>query len=218
MTNVNTYNGLLTSIQQWANRNDQVFINNIPLFISLAEQQFFIDCPVLGTEAALTGVFSANNSVIPKPALWGQTLTFSYIDASNNTVILERIPYETIRAFAPINNVIPTTTYPLAGNPQYYSDYGFNFILVSPTPVLALNFELIYLQKVQPLSISNQTNWVSQYAYDALFDITMYFAYRFLDNTPNADYWYTKYQDRVAAINNYDIGRRSDRTYNALRG
>ena len=218
MTNVNTYNSLITATQQWTNRNDPVFINNIPLFISLAEQQFFIDCPNLGTEAYVTGAFTPNNPTVAKPALWGQTLTFSYIDNTDKIVVLNRVTYELIRSFAPGNNIVPVTTNPYYGNPQYYSDYGYNFFIVSPTPTEALTFELAYYEKPQPLSITNQTNWVTEYAYDALFWSILDKAYSFLDNGQDAQVYAGKYGERIQAINHYNAGRRFDRTADAEKG
>jgi len=218
MTNVNTYSSLITSTQQWVNRNDTVFVNNIPLFISLAEQQFFIDCPNLGTEAYATGVFTPNNPTVVKPALWGQTLTISYIDDTGNFVILNRATYELIRSFAPNNNTIPATTFPLNGNPQYYSDYGYNNFIISPTPKEAFTFEVAYYQKAQPLSIENQTNWITEYAYDALFWSVLDKAYKFIENLQTAQLYATEYNSRIQAINNYNLGRKSDRTVDAMRG
>lgn len=218
MTNVNTYDSLITSTQSWTNRNDQIFIDNIPLFISLAEQQFFIDCPNLGTESYVSGVFNADNPTVAKPALWGQTLTFSYIDANDKFVVLERVTYELIRTFASNNNIVPSTTYPLYGNPQYYSDYGYDYFIISPTPQTALTFEIAYYQKAQPLSPTNQTNWLTQYAYDALFWSVLDKAYGFLDNQTDAQLYAAKYSDRIQAINQYNQGRKSDRTVDAMKG
>ncbi len=217
MANVNTYDGLIDAIRSWTNRNDAIFISTIPLFISLAEQQFFIDCSTLGNESYVTGTFNATNESVPKPALWGQTLTFSYINSSGDIVVLKRSTYEFIRSLAPANNVIPTTATAISQQPQYYSDYGYNYFIVSPTPQAALTYEIAYFQKIQPLSPTNQTNWITQYAYDALFWACLDKAYRFLDNIPDADAYMAKYQDRIQAINDYNKGRKWDRTADGMK-
>jgi hypothetical protein len=217
MSNVNTFNGLIAAITSWTNRNDAIFISNIPLFISLAEQQFFIDCSTLGNESYVTGTFNAANESVPKPAMWGQTLTFSYIDSLGNIVILERSTYEFIRSLAPASNIIPTTALPTTQAPKYYSDYGYNYFIISPTPQAALTYEIAYFQKIQPLSLTNQSNWITQYAYDALFWSCLDKAYRFLDNVADADTYQQKYQDRIAAINEYNKGRKWDRTADATK-
>jgi len=210
---VNTYTGLKTAIQEWANRTDTIFINNIPLFISLAEQQFFIDCSTLGNETYITGTFNANSGIVNKPALWGRTLTFSYLDATNSIQVLQRSSYEMIRSFIP-----KQASNPIANLPQYYTDYGFNYFLISPTPIAAYNYEICYFQKIQPLSLSNETSWITENAYDALFWSSMDKAMRFIDNMADAEMFKSMYQERVAAINAYNDNRLVDRTANITGG
>lgn len=210
--NVNTYSGLVTAIQQWVNRNDDVFISNIPLFISLAEQRVFIDCPTLGTMVYLTGNLNANSGILNKPALWGQTLTLSYIDTENNIHVLERVPYEFIRTWIPNYNTAPTTLLP-----RYYTDYGYDYFLISPRPTAAYTYELAYFQKAQPLSISNQTNFITQSQYDLLFDAALAEAYRFIDNTVDAQTYDQRYQDRVQAYSQYNQGHLTDRTVDSTK-
>ncbi len=210
--NVNTYNGLVQAIQQWVNRNDPQFISNIPLFISLAEQQFFIDCSTLGNEFYVTTTFTANNESLPKPVNWGETLTMSYIGADGKIVVLKRVSYEMIRSFAPANNISPNAT-----TPRYYSDYGYDYFIISPTPVSTYTVEIAYFGKTQMLSEVNQTNWITENAYDALFWSCLDKAYRFIDNNTNADAYLNKYQDRIQAINTYNKGRKSDRAVDATK-
>lgn len=217
MTQVNTYAGLILAIQQWVNRNDAVFISNIPLFVSLAEQQFFIDCSTLGNESYVTGTFNANNLSVPKPALWGQTLTFSYINSVGRIVVLKRATYEFMRTFVPANNIAPTTASPNAQQPEYYSDYGYNYFMISPTPLVAFEYEIAYFQKIQPLSANNNANWITQYAYDALFWSCLNKAYGFIDNQQDAELYEKKYQDRIQAINTYNKGRKWDRTADGMK-
>jgi hypothetical protein len=221
--NVNSYNGLILAIQQWTNRNDSVFLQNIPLFISLAEQQFFIDCSTLGNEVYLTGVFNANNGIVAKPASWGQTLTFSYLTSENNVVVLERVPYEYIRTFVPNNNTVtPECSTYISNNtlilPQYYTDYGYDNFLISPTPQTAFTYEIAYFQKIQPLTVTNQTNWITQYAYDAFFYLCLDKAFRFIEDTPMADMYLQKGQERMQALIQYNQGRIFDRTAEATKG
>lgn len=211
MANVNTYAGLTTAIAEWANRTDTVFTNNIPLFISLAEQQFFIDCSTLGNEAYITGTFNANSGIVNKPALWGRTLTFSYLDATDTIQVLQRSSYEMIRSYIPkqANN-------PIANLPRYYTDYGYNYLLISPTPIAAYNYEICYFQKIQPLSTSNQTNWITENAYDALFYSCLDKAMRFIDNIPEAEAYKAQYIERIGAINEYNKNRKIDRTADVM--
>lgn len=210
--NVNTYNGLVQAIQQWTNRNDTVFISNIPLFIALAEQQFFIDCSTLGNQFYVVTNFTADNESLPKPANWGETLSMSYIGADGRIVVLKRASYEMMRTLAPANNISPNAT-----PPRYYSDYGYDYFIITPTPVAAYTVEIAYFGKTQTLSAVNQTNWITENAFDALFWSCLDKAYRFIDNTADAESYLSKYTDRIQAINTYNKGRKSDRAVDAMK-
>lgn len=211
--NVNTYNGLLQAIPQWVNRNDTVFIANVPLFISLAEQQFFYDCPILGTENYISGTFNPGSNTVSKPALWGQTLTFSYLDADGNRSVLNRVSYEYILKYIDNPSSVPNTLVP-----KYYSDYGYDYFILAATPQTALNYEIAYFQKIQPLSTTNQVNWITQYAYDTFFYSCLHKAYLFIDNGQDAQVYDQMYQKGIQMLTNYDQGRRFDRNSNVTKG
>lgn len=213
MANVTTYDGLVTAITEWCNRNDPTFISNIPIFISLAEQEMFIDLSTLGNEIYSIGHFNAGNGTLPKPADWGRTLTFSYIDDNGKIVVLQRSSYEMIRNYIPKQSSNPT-----ANLPRYYSDYGFNQFLISPTPLVAYKYEIAYFNKITPLSSQVQSNWNSMYAYDPLFYNCLDKAYRFLDNVQDAEIFKALYRERIELYNTYDKKRRYDRTADMMEG
>jgi len=206
---VQTYDGLLTAIQQWANRNDALFISNIPLFVSLTEQEIFWKLSTIGNEVYATGNFTANNGTLPKPALWGKTARLTYIDQDNNLQTLKRVSVSYIYQFN------PDPTAPSTANPRYYSDYGFPYILISPTPTIAFPFELAYFQKIPPLSIAMQTNWNTQNVYDALFFGCMQKASTFINASDWAQYYAGLYEAALAGYDSYDKARLVDATTKA---
>ena len=207
-----TYNSLITEIIAVTNRNDSVFLDQCPVFITLAEQMIFIDWTHLGNEVYATGNFTAGSGVVNKPSLWGDTLTFSYIDALGNIKILERVAYEYCRKF--INNPsIQNTQAP----PTYYTDYGYDRWLVVPSPQTALAYEIAYVQKIIPLSLTQQTSWLTTNAYDLLFAGCLYFGFSYLANQRLAEYWKQKYVERVEQYNKYNKGRKADRLSDVLK-
>lgn len=210
VANVQTYNGLVTAITQWANRNDTVFISNIPLFVSLTEQELFWKLSTIGNEVYATGTFTPNNGTVPKPALWGRTTRFSYIDSDNNIQVLKRVSPSYIYTYN------PSVTSPSSGStPTYYTDYGFPYFLISPTPTTALPFELAYFQKIPPLSVTMQTNWNTQNVYDALFFGAMQKACTFLNASDWAQYYAGMYEAAIAGYDAYDKDRLFDATTKA---
>lgn len=204
---VYTYAGLISAIAQWANRNDTIFIDNIPLFISLTEQEIFWKLTTIGNEVYATGNFSANNATLPKPALWGKTARLTYIDADDKLQVLNRVSLSYIQKFNPTPNS-PTVT----ANPRFYTDYGFPYFLISPTPKEAFVFELAYFQKIPPLSPSMQTNWNTQNVYDALFFGSMHKACTFINAADWSAYYAGLYEAAIAGYTAYDQNRLSDAT------
>jgi hypothetical protein len=207
---VQTYAGLTTAIQQWANRNDSLFILNIPIFISLTEQEIFWKLSTIGNEVYATGNFTANNGTFPKPALWGKTARFTYIDENNNLQVLKRVSVSYIYQLNP--NPTAVSTPPL--NPRYYTDYGFPYFLISPTPTTAFPFELAYFQKIPPLSPEMQTNWNTQNVYDALFFGCMQKASTYINASDWAQYYASLYESALAGYDKYDKERLTDATTN----
>ena len=213
MANVTTWTGLIAAVAQWCNRNDPDFLDNIPVFISLAEQEMFIDLSTLGNEVYAIGNFSAGNGTVSKPSDWGKTLTFSYLDANGRITVLQRASYEMIRNYIPKQSANP-----IANTPRYYTDYGYDQFLISPTPLAAFKYEIAYFNKITPLGINVETNWNSMNAYDPLFYNTLDKAYRFLDNLQDAEMFKNLYLARIEAYKTYDQNRRYDRTANMMEG
>lgn len=205
-TNLYTYNSLLTAILVWCNRSqsDATFVNQIPIFITLTEQQMFSEYTTLGNQVYATSAFKPNDGFIQKPALWGKTLTLNYLDAQSNITVVQRATYE--------SSLMYSGTYTANGSPVYYQDYGYNFIKLIPTPQIAYNFELAYLEKTTPLSPNIQSNWNTINAYDILFYGSLEKAYLYLDNTQKQQEFLTRFREAAGFMSSYDQGRLLDRT------
>ena len=206
------YENLINEIADELNRNDAIFLAKCPVFITLAEQRIFIDFSQLGNESYLTGTFEAGNGVVAKPPLWGDTLTFSYLDSSGNIVILERVAYEYCRKF--INNPTKQNAEAL---PRYYTDYGYARLLVVPTPQVAFSYEFVLMQKATPLSDTQLTNWYTSYGYDLLLAACCYYASVYLDNQGQQKKWDGVYKERIELYNRYNKSRKADRVTDVLK-
>jgi hypothetical protein len=58
--------------------------------------------------------------------------------------------------------------------------------MIAPTPDAAYNFEILYYERIQPLDSSNQTNWFTIYAPQALLYGSLVEASMFLKNYDKA--------------------------------
>lgn len=204
---VMTYDSLVENIQSYLERSDTATLEKIPLFIMLAEQVIASQIKFLGNLTVNTSAMVANQATVDKPARWHKTVSM------NVTVDGERIPvllrkYEYLREYWPD----PTAT----GVPKFYADYDYTHWLVAPTPDAAYNFEVLYYERVQPLDSSNQTNWFTIYAPQALLYGSLLQAMPFLKNDERMGMWQQQYDLIINTLKAEDVQRIADRQANVL--
>ena len=95
--------------------------------------------------------------------------------------------------------------------PRYYCDYDYTHWLVAPTPALAYDFEVLYYERAQPLDSSNQTNWFTTYAPQALLYGSLLQAMPFLKNDERTGMWQQQYDLIMQTLANEDKLRVADR-------
>ena len=69
-----TYDSLVSDVQVYSERSDDVFVNQIPRFIMLAENRIASETRQLGSQQQATGSLTTN--VLPKPERWRETISF----------------------------------------------------------------------------------------------------------------------------------------------
>jgi hypothetical protein len=202
-----TYDSLVSDISLYLERTDTDTLAQIPNFIMLAEQVLANEIKFLGNLITNTSTMTANDSTITKPARWRKTVSMNItVDGVRQPVLLRK--YEFLRNFWPDN----TQT----GTPSYYADYDYNHWLVAPTPNSAYAFEVLYYQRVQPLDSSNQTNWFTIYAPQAMLYGTLLQAMPFLKNDDRIPMWKAQYDAVVNSLKSEDVSRLADRQAVAL--
>jgi len=199
---VMTYTSLAADIQSYLERTDTATVNKIPTFIMLAEQIIASQLKALGNLTVSTSAMPIANPVIAKPARWRKTVSFNLTNGSDRQPILLR-KYEYLRSYWPDQ----TET----DQPLYYADYDYQHWFIAPTPDQAYAFEVLYYERVQPLDATNQTNWFTEYAPQALLYGSLLQAMPFLKNDPRIAMWQQQYNDIMAALMNEDKLRIADR-------
>jgi hypothetical protein len=197
-----TYDSLVETIQSYLERNDTQTIEKIPTFIMLAEQVIASQIKFLGNLTVNTSTMVANSSVLDKPARWHKTVSMNITVGGVRTPVLLR-KYEYLRNYWPDN----TQT----GVPAYYADYDYTHWLVAPTPDSAYSFEVLYYERVQPLDSTNQSNWFTVYAPQALLYGSLLQAMPFLKNDERVALWQSQYDAVISALQAEDKLRIADR-------
>ena len=111
--------------------------------------------------------------------------------------------YEYLRLYWPD----PTQT----SEPRFYADYDYNHWIILPTPDDAYPYEVLYNELPPLLDTTNQTNWFTEYAPNALLYAALLEAAPFLKNPEAIQVWEGFYDRAIAALNGEDIRHISDR-------
>jgi hypothetical protein len=204
---VMTYDSLVENIQSYLERSDTATLEKIPLFIMLAEQVIASQIKFLGNLTVNTSAMVANQAVVDKPARWHKTVSMNVTVSGERKPVLLR-KYEYLREYWPD----PTAS----GEPKFYADYDYTHWLVAPTPDAAYNFEVLYYERVQPLDSSNQTNWFTIYAPQALLYGSLLQAMPFLKNDDRMPMWQAQYDAIINTLKAEDVQRIADRQANVL--
>lgn len=193
-----TYDSLVSDIQNYAERQDNPFVAQIPHFIALAENRLASEIKPLGFLRAVTGTVSS--SVMDKPVRWRRTKSFSVVDGSQRSYLFER-SYEYCRTFMPT---------PTNGTPRYYADYDYEHFFIAPVPATPLACEILYYERPEPLSATNQTNWTTQYAPQLLLYASLLEAQPFLKTSERIQEFQGLYERAMQAIIREDQERAID--------
>jgi len=196
-----TYDNLTSNVLQYLERKDASVVEQIPNFIMLAEFEIAEMMKSLGQQQVAESVMMAGNPVIPKPARWRKTTSFNItVNGKKQPIFLRKYEY--------LINYAPSST--SESTPLYYADYDYDNWLVAPTPDQNYAFEVLYYERIQPLSSENQTNWLTRNAPNAMLYGTLLQAMPFLKNDQRVIFQ-QKYTEAITALTNEDKLRIADR-------
>jgi hypothetical protein len=199
---VMTYDSLTENIQSYLERSDTATLEKIPLFIMLAEQVIASEIKFLGNLTVNTSAMVVGQFTIDKPARWHKTVSMNVtVNGVRQPILLRK--YEYLREYWPNQTA--------TGIPLYYADYDYTHWLVAPTPDVAYNFEVLYYERVQPLDSTNQTNWFTIYAPQALLYGSLLQAMPFLKNDERTPMWQAQYSAIMQTLKAEDVSRIADR-------
>lgn len=204
-----TFSSLQDDIRAYLERGsitDETVYDQLPNLINLAERRLSREVKIAGTIAVVTSNMTTGTSVYAKPDRWRETISISVgTGVGNNTrVILGPRAYEFVRSVNPD----PTVT----DQPRFYSDYNYSNWLFGPTPDANYPYEVVYHEQPMLLDVTNQTNWWTEYAPNALLYATLLETTPFLKNDERISVWQGFYDRALASLNGEDVRQIVDRT------
>jgi hypothetical protein len=204
---VMTYDSLVNDISTYLERTDTATLEKIPTFIMLAEQVIASEIKFLGNLTVQQSTMVATQPVIDKPARWHKTVSMNVVVAGERRPVLLR-KYEYLREYWPDPTQVDV--------PKFYCDYDYTHWLVAPSPASNYTFEVLYYERIQPLDSSNQTNWFTIYAPQALLYGSLLQAMPFLKNDDRMPMWQAQYDKIINTLKTEDLTRIADRQSTVL--
>jgi len=205
-----TFTSLQVDMRRYLERGyaaDTEVFEQIPSLINLAERDIATELKILGLLNVVTSTMAAGTSVYAKPDRWRATASLNF--GVGVGPLQERVPlyprsYEYCRLYWP-NSA-------LQDQPEFWADYNYTHILVAPTPDFAYPFEWNYWQQPPLLDNVNQTNWLTDFAPQALLYGSLVQAFPFLKDGPWTQEWKASYVEQMGKLNGQDLQRIIDRT------
>jgi hypothetical protein len=200
---VMTYDSLTSTVLQYLERQDAAVVNAIPTFITMCEFEIAQNIKTLGQMEVVDSTMNIGNPVIPKPARWRKTTSMTLsVSGQKQPMLVRKLEY--------LNTYAQDVT--ATGIPLYYADYDYDHWLVAPTPNQAYAFEALCYTRLEPLSSSNQTNWLTQNAPNAMLFGTLKQTAPFLKNDARLAVWKSMFDEALVALKTEDTLRVADRS------
>jgi hypothetical protein len=197
-----TYDSLTQTVLQYLERSDPAVVAFIPTAITMAEFEIAQYIKTLGQMEVADAAMSIGNPVIAKPARWRKTVSMTVTTpAGKQPVFLRKLEY--------LNNYWPNVT--ATDVPLFYADYDAEHWFIAPTPKAAYAFEALCYTRLQPLDSSNQTNWLTQNAPNAMLFGTLKQTAPFLKDDARLAVWSGLFDAALAALKTEDQLRIGDR-------
>lgn len=200
---VMTYDSLTSTVLQYLERSDAAVVDAIPTFITMCEFEIAQNIKTLGQMEVVDSNMNIGNPVIAKPARWRKTTSMTLsVSGQKQPMLVRKLEYLNIYA----QDVTAT------GVPLYYADYDYDHWFVAPTPNAAYAFEALCYTRLEPLSSSHQTNWLTINAPNAMLFGTLKQTAPFLKNDARLAVWKSMFDEALAALKTEDTLRVADRS------
>lgn len=191
-----TFDELKTAIQDYTENDETTFVNNLPLFIRLAEERILKSIQLNLFQKNAGGVMTTGNKFLAAPIDFLAPFSLS-IEVSGAKEFLLFKDLDFIQTYTPN----ATTT----GQPKYYAQFDVGNFIIAPTPDAAYVVELQYLYRPASLTAGagSGTTWLSENAEITLLYASLIEAYTYMKGDPNLMQMYNqRYAEGITRLKN----------------
>jgi hypothetical protein len=207
-----TYAQLIADAQAYVDDDLDEFEAQLPGMIQRAQDAIQIDLDLEMHSPIKTATTTANVATLARDASWLKVKSIMFTASGR---FAERRSVDWVRMY---------NATAAAGIPKYYAEHDDGLLLLAPKPSAALACELVVMERLPALSVSNTSNWISENVGDALFWMVLVEAEAFLISAERVQEFATKYGDAItrakralrgADATDYDPVRRAAATQGA---
>jgi len=191
-----TYDELKTAIQDYTENDETTFVNNLPLFIRLAEERILKSIQLNLFQKNAGGAMTTGNKFLAAPVDFLAPFSLS-IEVSGAKEFLLFKDLDFVQTYTPD----ATTT----GQPKYYAQFDVSNFIIAPTPDAAYVVELQYLYRPASLTAGagSGTTWLSENAEITLLYASLIEAYTYMKGDPNLMQMYNqRYAEGITRLKN----------------
>lgn len=206
-----TYGELKQAIQDYCQYDETTFVNNIPLFIRLAEERIFKNVRLNLFQKNFSGTLTSGNQYLAAPDDFLSPFSLSLTSAGDK-IFLDFKQLDFIQAYNPD----ASTT----GQPKYFAQFDVDNFIVSPTPDASYTVDLHYLYRPNSLTAGadSGTTWLSQNAEMAMLYGSLVEAYTFMKGEPDLLGLYNnRFMEALTRMKNLGEGLEPSTDYRDLR-
>ena len=168
-----TYDQLKTAIQDYTENDETSFVNNIPLFIRIAEERILKNVQLSLFRKNATASTTASNKFLACPGDFLAPFSLSLAGTDGDKFFIDFKDPSFIQTYTPDS----ATT----GSPRYYAVFDVDNFILAPTPNTTFTAELHYFYRPTSLTAGSGsgTTWLSENAemamlYGALIEAYIY--------------------------------------------
>jgi len=173
-----TYAQLKQAIQDYTENDETTFVNNLPLFIRLAEERILKGVQLNLFQKNQFGNMTSGTEYLAAPSDFLAPFSLS-IDVGGDKEFLLFKDLDFVQTYTPD----ATTT----GQPKYYAQFDVDYFIIAPTPDANYTVDIHYLYRPASLTAGadSGTSWISENAELALLYGSLIEAYTFMKGDPN---------------------------------
>ena len=195
------YTYLVNDIIESTENDNSDFANAIPKFVNRAELRLTTDLDDYGLVTYTSVAVSSGKNTIILPSGTRIIKNVNINNAGTRINLVQRTD-EFINDYWSVSAS--------TGTPEYYARRNNTTILIAPTPVSTVDGIVAHISRPVTLSSATNTNYFSDFCYNALYNASMVEALLFMKNYEAIAVYESRYKEDVLALRNQARRTRRD--------